>query len=296
MYENTFPLVNSDKQFFLSTLRQKKVQRQYFPVRPFLLAFALILPVTAKPQTTPVVMFPSEKIFPSFKADALSHQLSIARVTDNRDWIGAIGGSLPVVQVNSCSIEAQFTVAATAFSRIVKTPGHITVFTLDYRVDFPIDLQVDDWSFRLGYGHISSHYADDGIEQLGKASISAVKDYLSFGLARKLSVIGGFAYASTQFNYHNEPVADKKWMLQFGGEFGETSISDIARLYAAIDVKVKQEVAWGTTQSYQVGLKMFERESRCIRVAYTHRRGFEERGQLFNQTVAANLISLFLDF
>lgn len=247
-------------------------------------------------QTLQVSAFPLEKIFPSFKADALSHQLSISRVTDNRDWIGVIGGSLPVIEADGQTFWAQVTIAASAFNRIVKTPGHITVYTIDYKVDFPVDVRFGDWMFRLGYGHISSHYADDGIELLGSSSISAVKDYLCFGVAHDLFMINGFAYGTVQFNYHNEPIFDKRWMLQCGGELCIMGLSDISSVYGAVDVKIKEEVGWATTQSYQIGLKMFESKSRCLRVAYTHRRGMEERGQVFNRRAEVNLFSLFIDF
>ena len=44
--------------------------------------------------------FPGTKIFPSLTADALTHQISLSHVTENRDWVGTIGGSIPIVQAN----------------------------------------------------------------------------------------------------------------------------------------------------------------------------------------------------
>ena len=259
-----------------------------------ILVSAVSTPSTS--QESPVTFFPSQKIFPVFTADALSHQLSISRVTDNRDWIGTIGASLPLTQAMYPPLVLQLTTAATVFSRLTKTPGHVTVVSVDYRVDFPVDVRIREWVVRVAYGHLSSHYADDGIEQLGKVSIPAVKDYIDLGIARDVPAVGGFVYISSQFNYHNEPRADKKWILQWGGEFGNINISDGMRVYGAVDLKVKEEVGWGTTRSYQVGVKTFERNARALRIALTHRSGFEERGQLFDQVAVANLVSLALDF
>jgi len=258
-----------------------------------LLLFGLAFPATA--QDSLLTFFPSGRLIASFRADALAHQLSISRVTDNRDWIGVIGASIPLLQLNA-GVAIQAGVGASVFNRIVKTPGHITVNTVDYKVDFPIDVRFESLTIRIGYGHISSHYADDGIEQLGKQSISSVKDYAQTGAVLKMPEILGRLYGLAIYNYHNEPALDKRWALQIGVEGGEVPVTSFLTLYAAVDVKVKEEVGWGSTQSYQVGAVLFERERLGLRLAFTHRRGFEERGQVYNETVNANLVSLFIDF
>jgi hypothetical protein len=72
-------------------------------------------------------------------------------------------------------------------------------------------------------------------------------------------------------------------------------VADYAQLYGALDIKAKEEVSWGSIQSYQVGVKLFGRNNYSLRVAYTLRRGFEERGQFFDRRETINLISVFLD-
>jgi hypothetical protein len=242
-----------------------------------------------------VDFFPGKKIFPTFVADGLAHQLSLSDVTDNRDWIGAVGGSVPVVQVGIRQIEMQASVAATVFSRLLKSPGHLTVHTVDYKVDFPIDVRFSALALRLALGHVSAHFADDGIEQLGEKSIQYVRDYVSLAMAHDIPVMGGYVYVSTDYNYNTAPMQHKKWLVQLGAEFGNLSVADYARLYGALDIKVKEEVSWGSIQSYQIGVKLFERNNYSLRVAYTLRRGFEERGQFFAKRATVNLISVFID-
>ena len=67
------------------------------------------------------------------------------------------------------------------------------------------------------------------------------------------------------------------------------------RLYAAFDLKLKEQVAWGTTQSYQVGARLHIGKDLPLSVAYTYRTGFEERGQLYDQKVTRNLVGLYLE-
>jgi hypothetical protein len=245
---------------------------------------------------TGVELFPGKKIFPVYRADALAHQLSLSRVTDNREWIGVIGGQIPIVQFDEKDFTAQIGLAASVFNRIIKTPGHITVYTVDYRVDIPFDFVFPAFALRVGYGHISNHYADDGIEILQSHSINAVKDYIQVAVARKFEVIRGEVYAGVICNYHAEPLRNRHWVVQAGSNFGNYPLASWVGVYGAIDLKVKEEVNWGTTQSYQVGFMTTPKGEYALRLAYTFRTGFEERGQLYDQTVTANLISLYIDF
>jgi hypothetical protein len=250
------------------------------------------LGAAAQPDAT---VLPSEKIYPRYRADALDHQLSLTRVTDNREWIGVVGGSLPVLAIRSGDLTLELGIGASVFNRIIKTPGHITVYTVDYRIDLPLDLAAGDYRFRLGYGHISNHYADDGLEVLGLHSINAVKDYLQAGVARMLAWQHAVVYVHVTWNYHNEPLRDKRWMGQLGGSCDLAQLTPWATLYGAFDLKCKEEVNGGTTRSFQLGLDLFRRGERAIRCAYTFRDGFEDRGQLYAVSTTANLVSLFID-
>ena len=239
--------------------------------------------------------FPGKKIFPPFITDGLEHQFSLSNVTDNRDWIGAVGGSVPVIQLNVRQIEMQVSVAATVFSRLIKSPGHLIVHTVDYRVDFPIDVRFSALVLRVALGHVSGHFADDGIERLGEKSIQYIRDYISLAIVHDIPLMGGHVYASTGYNYNTAPVQRKQWLVQFGTEFGNFLLTDYAQLYGALDIKVKEEISWGSIQSYQVGVKLFTQRNHGLRVAYTLRQGFEERGQFFDRRATVNLVSIFID-
>ncbi|MFN0158964.1 MAG: DUF1207 domain-containing protein [Bacteroidota bacterium] len=261
-----------------------------------ILFFTCFLATVAQSQEKPATFefFPEQKLFPQLPADALSHHISVSRLIRNRDWIGTIGASVAIMQLDLEDISLQFSPAVSTFNRLIKPPG-ITVYTIDYKMDFMLDTRCENWTIRTGLGHYSCHFADDGIEILGRSSIQSVRDYIVLGASYELPVIGGFVYGLGIYNYHIKPIENKHWNIQVGSEFGNIRLADFAHLYGAIDLKLKEEVAWGSTQSYQVGVRFFAARSNALRVAYTLRRGFDERGQFFNIREKADLLSLHFD-
>jgi hypothetical protein len=261
-----------------------------------LVLFAISVPLFAQEQKPALSFLPGKKLFPRQTADGLAHQLSLSRVTENREWIGAIGASLPVVQMNFPDATVQASVAATTFNRLIKTPGHLAVYTIDYKVDFPFDLQFSNLTLRLAVGHMSCHFADDGIEILNRRSIQYVNDYVTVGWGYDLPLIGGNLYGIVSYIYHTVPIPNRPWLFQLGADVGNFPLTDFARLYGAFDVRVKQDVGWGSTQSYQVGVKLFTRGDLQLRFAYTLRVGFEDRGQFYLDKETKNMYGVFLDF
>jgi hypothetical protein len=250
---------------------------------------------TAAADEPELSFFPGKKIFPAQPADALTHQISLSRVTNNHDWIGTIGGSVPMAQAKFDSTTFQVSTAVSTFNRLISPPG-LTVYTVDFKVDIPLDVRLGATALRFSLGHYSCHFADDGIELLGKHSIQSIKDYYTLGAAHELPIIGGHAYGVVHWVHHNVPMRNRNWMLQIGGEAGNIDLNGFVRLYGALDVKFKQEVAWGTTQSYQVGARLLMNGDRMLRVAYTIRRGFDERGQFYDVRENIGILSVFIDF
>jgi hypothetical protein len=84
-------------------------------------------------------------------------------------------------------------------------------------------------------------------------------------------------------------------LLQAGVQSSGLSLVGPLSMYAAVDVKWKQEVSWGSTQSFQVGVRFDPGGAVRISLAYTHRRGFEERGQVFDRKRTDNLLTIAID-
>jgi hypothetical protein len=238
--------------------------------------------------------FPGRPIYPTYRADALAHQLSLSKIADNKEWIGVIGGELPLALYSWSNSRAEGVAGASVFSRIIKTPGHVVVSTVDYRIDFSLDANLSDILLRVGWGHISSHFADDAIENLGAHSINSLKDYVQIGVSHFVGCIHGSPYCQVLYCYHREPLPDRHWIFQFGSDFGDIPITSWMNVYSAFDIKLKEETGWGSTQSYQLGFLFFSGEHGNIRLSYTYRTGYEERGQFYDRITHDNLITLTL--
>jgi len=253
------------------------------------------------PDTTrPLVqfsVFPQQRLFPRLLADGTTHQFGIDKDLLTRQWIGHIGAMRPVVQVSFCGRAVQLGIGATVHTSILREPQVLQVVTADFSVDFPVDISLTDaLVLRTGYGHYSAHLVDDGIEILQKQSVNYAKDFITLLGSFTLPVIGGQVYGGGRWDFHSLPEESKQWMMQCGLEAGNILLWPDVRLYAAIDIKLKSEVAWGSTQSYQLGFKFFEHNNSALRIAYTYRTGIDDRGQFYREKSDFSLVGVFFDF
>lgn len=247
-------------------------------------------------QNISIKFFPEKKFYEKHFADAIAQQFSITKNFETPQWFGNVGVELTLTELSIMENKFQLSVGSTVFNTLIKTPGHIQVYTADYLVDFYLDKPLtNDLIGRFIWGHLSAHYADDGILELNNYSISYVRDYAGLSLQNKINAIDGKVYGSLYYNFHNEPMLDKKITCALGLDAGKEIFKDVL-LYGAIDLKFKSEVNYGTTQSYQAGFRFPFGGNKNFRLAYTHRRGFEERGQLFNIKSIKNNLGIYFDF
>jgi hypothetical protein len=240
--------------------------------------------------------FPQQRLFPRLLADGTTHQLGIDKDLLTRQWFGHIGVLRPVLEVRFDGHAVQAGIGATVHTSILREPGVLQVVTADFSVDFPVDIKLSETLvLRTGYGHFSAHLVDDGIEILQKQSVNYAKDFVTLLGAFTLPVIGGHIYGGGRWDFHSLPEESKHWVLQAGLEAGNVHLWPDVRLYAAMDLKLKSEVAWGSTQSYQLGIKFFERSGSALRVAYTYRTGFDDRGQFYHEKSDFSLVGVFFD-
>jgi hypothetical protein len=255
----------------------------------------LIYPVQFYTQQFEITLLPEEKKYEGYYADALAHQFSLSKHLESSEWFGNIGNVLTLADITLMNIPFQISGAATIFNTIIKTPGHIQVYTVDYLVDFYADIALTESIIgRFQLGHLSAHYSDDGITELGFYPINYVRDYAALHVQYLLDITNGKVYSGVFYNFHNEP-EPAEITIQFGAD-AEKLITKLFSFYAALDIKVKSEVNYGTTQSFQTGIKFYGSGSYALRIAYTHRRGFEERGQLFAQKDIKNSLGFYFDF
>ena len=258
--------------------------------------FLLFLSNSAFCQNFEIKLFPEKKIFERHFADAISHQVSLSKHFESTEWFANIGVNIPVFDVGLYNYDLQVSAATTIYNTIIKTPGHIQVYTVDYLVDFYFDTKItNDIAARFIFGHLSAHFSDDGIVELGNSPISYVRDYIGLSGQYKIDKLNGKIYFTGFYNFHNEPPRNKHSTFQFGFDAGHYLLKSL-KAYFAFDIKIKSEVNNGTTQSFQAGV-IFPAEQRFkFRLALTHRRGFEERGQLYYLKDIKNSLGIYIDF
>jgi hypothetical protein len=230
-------------------------------------------------------------------ANGLSHQFGVSKDLSSAMIRGSIGGQIPLLELDLDWTTVQAGAGATVLTSIVKKPGLLQVLTVDFLVEFPVDIKLTDRAtVRTGYGHFSAHFADDGLEILGKSSINYAKDYLMLLGAWQLPAVDGAMYGGAHWDFHSLPEEESHWTAQWGVEAGHVRLISEVFIYAALDIQWKSEAVWATLQSYQCGVKLFPRGERAVRVAYTYRTGVDERGQFYRQQTDVHLIGIYLDF
>ena len=243
-----------------------------------------------------VRLFPVQRLFPRLTADGTAHQLGIAKDLQSRLWVGTVGAQRPVIQLSFGSLDLQAGIGATVQTSLYRKSPLLQLVTVDFFVDIPVDIRLSpSLTLRTGYGHHSAHLADDGIELLGIHSLNYAKDYISLAAAYALPCIGGFVYGGGRMDFHSLPETNSHWVLQWGSEFAAVSLLPSLTLYAAVDFRFKEETAWRSTQSYQIGVRLSGTQTGALRVTYTYRTGEDDRGQFYRQTADLSLIGIYLD-
>jgi len=265
----------------------------------FMVAFAPC--ATALAGDTPardlsLTVLPEERIFPRLHASGQTHQLGIAKDLSSRLWLGDIGGERPLFGLSGGPVDIQAGIGATVHAGIVRRPPLLQVMTVDFVVDFPVDIRITrDFSVRTGYGHHSAHLADDGIEALALTSINYAKDYLTLLGAYLLPAQRAMVYAGGRYDFHTLPVTDKHLVAQLGGEIQPVELFTGCRLYAALDIRCKEETHWRSIQSYQVGCMLTGHMATAVRIAYTLRTGSDDRGQFYDRELTTSLFGVYID-
>ncbi len=254
-------------------------------------------PDSSAQQSTGVVLFPHDRIFPKFYADGAVEQFSLAKDAMTREIIGSIGGIQRLFQLSHPSgTLIQIGAGATVYGSFIRSPGQLQVLTADFYVDLPLEIRFSDrFAVRTGWGHYSAHLVDDGIEQLNLSSINYAKDYIPLFMAYDILPVAVTLYGGVRFDYFTIPERNAHTLLQVGMQGGDLPLFSLGHLYGAIDIKIRSEVNGGTTQSYQVGLKFLEQGSSDFRFAYTYRTGIDDRGQFYQNRATVSLVGVYFD-
>jgi len=268
--------------------------------RSWIFLILLALPGAGALPAMDLELLPGRRIIRPFTANAVEHRMSLAKVFEENRYIGSFGGVVPLIGLGFDGYAAQFCVAGTFYTHLSAAERQFIVANGDYYVDATIDVRLSRaFSLRTGMGHTSQHLMDDALEVTKlPRSINFVRDYVQLFAVHTNPAIGGFLYAGCFYNttFIIDEHLDGTMIYQAGGEGLNLSVAPMASIYVAADCKWRGESAYGTTQNYQVGIKIAREEGgRTLRCALNYRTGLEERGQFYSRRISRTSLGLYLD-
>lgn len=237
---------------------------------------------------------------PQLTANCTEHGFSVSKfLTADHYWVG-LGSAVPIVRYSFKGFLADIVVAGTVYTQLDHKPGSFRVINTDFYADVLVTLTWDQKTYvQVGAGHTSQHLNDDALEILGyHHSINYVRDYYRLYLLRAIDMLRGYVYGGVLY-HHTFKIpsgGNPLWMFEFGADFAHTELTPWLTGYCAFDVKLRDEVGFGSTQSYQIGVRIHGESSNVCRIALTHRTGYEERGQFYSTKVNTQTLGMYFDF
>ncbi len=231
-------------------------------------------------------LLPSRHIVHDFVADGTAHRFSTTQLLSPREVQVSVGGILPLIDHSLWGVPVQVSSGASIHARL--DPGQsIAVQSSEYSVDFfLLDVQMsNDLILRTGMTHSSHHLGDRGLGDSTVSPIDYSRDEVQIFIIHPLSSFPGQIYGGIRYAYNlviRHPV-QKPISLQSGMHGLVASFSKELSLYAAWDVKVRQELSFGTSQRYETGLQYMNETGRVVRFAISYSAGFDERGQFLGE-------------
>ena len=248
--------------------------------------FAVSLYGQERGDTLALRFLPARHLVHDFVADGAAHRFSATQLFSPNEVQVGVGGILPLLGYEVWEMPVQLSTAASIQARL--DPGRrIAVQSSEFSIDFfVLDIQMSrDLVFRTGMSH-SSHHLGDG--ELGDSAVFPIdysRDEIQVFIIHPSSFFRGQVYAGLRYAYAlviHRPV-HKPVSLQIGVHTLAWSFSQELSLYGGWDIKVRQELSYGTSQRYEAGLQYTSEDGRILRFSISYSGGFDERGQFFGE-------------
>ncbi len=245
-------------------------------------------------------LLPSAKLMPRFTANTTEHGFCATKILNNNQYWAGLGSAVPVLNISYNNFTGDVVVAGTVFTQLDHKPGSFRVINTDFYADLLFTITWNRKTFlQFGTGHTSHHLNDDAFEILGyRSSINYVRDYYRIFLLQYVSTLNSYFYAGIFYHHtfkipeNNNPI----WLFQFGGDVFNISLFPYMTAYVAFDIKYRHELRFASTQSYQSGIKIHHSSPYQLRCAFTIRRGYDERGQFYNNPISVQTLGVYFDF
>lgn len=210
-----------------------------------------------------------------------------------------MGGIFSLVDVRWGQFTAQLSAGSSVYAYL-DPPARSNLVSTDFYIDFVIiDIPLTDrWALRIAPGHTSHHLSDNAYEASGlEKSLNYVRDYWEVFAIYRSEELKGFLYGGAYYNYTYQIAREinKPWIFEVGAELLQTQLASGIIAYFGIDIKLREESHYATTQNYQLGVKFLNDDSYTVRLALDFRTGIDERGQYVQNRERWVMIAAYID-
>jgi hypothetical protein len=216
-------------------------------------------------------------------------------------WDPTLGGRAGILRYgNGASIMPQgwqLDVEGAALVRL-NMENNMDFDTGDYRFGVPLTYGIDNWQFKVGYYHLSSHLGDEkAIREPGTLAerINYVRDALLFGASyypvEWMRLYGETAYAT------NADGGAEPWEFQFGTELSKPGPTGFAGSpFLAMNGHLRQEHDFGGDFTAQAGWLWRGMSGQVLRIGAHYFNGMSSQWQTFDEAEEQVGVGIWYDF
>jgi len=234
-------------------------------------------------------LLPEGLLYRSYLAGGREPRLAVHFVHVEGDgWLGdlTLGARIGLLRYGSLDPRKpegwQFDVEVAAFPR-VRLDWERDMISADFRYGFPLTYRRGRWEGKLAYYHLSSHLADEYLEDYPEATrINFSRDAVVLGVAHRphedlrLYVEAGWAFYT---DGGSEP-----WEFQFGVDYAPARPWGFwGSPFVAINGRIREEVDFGGNLTAQAGLQWRNHAGRLVRAGLQYFNGKSDQYEFFRQ-------------
>jgi len=203
---------------------------------------------------------PTGLIYHSYLAGPHEPHMALVSFYDGHDralWDASLGARVGFLRYGDSNPSRpqgyQFDFYGAAIARL-DVEHHQDLESTDYVFGFPLTYGIDDWQFKFGYAHVSSHLGDERAIRENNAldeRINYVRDGLVFGASRYAYPFLR-NYCEVGWAFHTSGGAEPL-ELQFGSEFSSPAATSRFSPFLAVNAHLREEQSFGGDFALQTG-------------------------------------------
>ena len=176
---------------------------------------------------------------------------------------------------------------------------HQDLNSADYVFGFPITYGVDNWQFKFGYAHLSSHLGDEfAIRNPGALDdrVNYVRDGLVFGTSW-FPVPALRLYGEFDLGLPHPAAAPNRSEFQFGNELSHPGPTGLhGSPFLALNGRMRQEINYGGDLTAETGWLWRGDTGEVFRIGAHYYNGKSSQSQFFNTCEEQIGMGLWYDF